>query len=225
MSTFRIIKGSQAKEADRYAIEEMKIPSLTLMENASRWIAEEAKRVADAEAPVLVCSGIGNNGADGLCAAVMLHEAGYSNITAVICGDEENATPEWKQQMEAYSALGLPLVRFDETTDINALVPEPAAVIDALFGIGLHRPVKGLDKKLVEQMNLSKGWILSVDIPSGIDSDTGEVKGEAVHADETVTFGCRKTGLCALPGEKYAGRVRIVDIDLPEEAYLHAVEM
>ncbi|MBR2779059.1 MAG: NAD(P)H-hydrate epimerase [Firmicutes bacterium] len=225
MSTFRIIKGSQAKEADRYAIEEMKIPSLTLMENASRFVADAAKRIAEADAPILICSGTGNNGADGLCAACILHEEGYGNITVVLCGDEDNATPEWKHQMEAYTALGLPLVRFDENTDINDLVPEPAVLIDALFGIGLHRPVKGLFKTLIEQINLTKGWILSVDIPSGIDSDTGEMKGEAVRADETVTFGCRKTGLCARPGEKYAGRIRIVDIDIPEEAYLHAVQL
>lgn len=226
MSTFRVIKGTQAKEADRYAIEKMNIPSLKLMENASEKVADEVmKRAADADAAILICSGTGNNGADGLCTACILHAGGYSNITVVVCGEEAEATPEWKHQMEAYTALGLPLVRFADGVDINALVPEPAVVVDGLFGIGLHRPVKGLFKTLVEQINLTKGLVISIDIPSGIDSDTGEVKGEAVRADETVTFGCRKTGLCSLPGEKYAGVVRIVDIDIPEEAYLHAVNM
>lgn len=224
MSTFRIITGTQSKAADRYAIDTLKIPSLTLMENASRCVAEEIIRTSDPSASVLLCSGVGNNGADGLCVGRLLYEAGFRNLQAILCGSEEKATWEFRHQLEEYEKLGLPDVWYEETSDIREIMAEPDVLVDGVFGIGLHRPVEGRFLRLLEQMNEAGGRVVAIDIPSGVDSDTGEIMGAAVQADVTITFGCKKTGIAVDPGASKAGRVRIADIDIPEEAYLQAID-
>ena len=224
MSTFRIITGTQSKEADRYAIDTLKIPSLTLMENASRCVADEVIRAAEPSENILLCCGTGNNGADGICVGRLLHDAGFRNIHAVLCGDEEKATWEFRHQLEEYRKLDLPYTWFENESDIRLIMPDPDVVVDGVFGIGLHRPVEGRFLRLLEQMNAAGCGVIAIDIPSGVDSDTGEIMGTAVQAEITVTFGCKKTGIAVDPGASTAGRVRIADIDIPEEAYLHAID-
>ena len=217
-----IITGTQSKAADRYAIDVMKIPSLELMETASRKAAEELASRFGPETDILICCGTGNNGADGVCMGRILLDRGYRKIRLALCGDPAKETEEFRFQMETWNARPAhsePL-RFAPAETL----PDTDVLVDAVFGIGLHRPVEGLYREFLAEMNrIRKTFTLAVDVPSGINSDTGEVMGIAVPADVTVTFGRSKTGLVRAGGPAFAGEILVKEIGIPEEAYEAAV--
>ena len=240
-----IITGTQSKAADRYAIDVMKIPSLELMETASRKAAEELASRFGPETDILICCGTGNNGADGVCMGRILLDKGYRKIRLALCGDPAKETAEFRFQMETWKARPehTQPMRFvlqeagaapsgtasasgndpDRETGISSL-PDTGVLVDAVFGIGLHRPVEGLYREFLAEMNrIRKTFTLAVDVPSGINSDTGEVMGIAVPADVTVTFGRSKTGLVRAGGPAFAGEILVKEIGIPEEAYEAAV--
>ncbi len=230
------ITGTQSKAADLYAIRTLGIPSLTLMENASAAAAECIMSEHPARGKVLVCCGVGNNGADGICIGRILKEHGYE-VTLYICGDEKKATEEFRAQKAAFAkACGVPVPEGEGPEDPlftalftpflhDTILPDCDVLVDAVFGIGLHRPVEGLYREFIAEMVcVENDLVAAVDIPSGIDSDTGEVMGLAVTADLTVTFGRTKTGLIRGAGKDYAGRVVVKDIGIPREAYEEALK-
>ena len=234
-----IITGTQSKAADRYAIDVMKIPSLELMETASRKAAEELVSRFTEDTDILICCGTGNNGADGVCMGRILLDRGYRKIRLALCGDPAKETDEFRFQMETWNARPAhsepmrfaPAETFSASgnaakgkTAVTSL-PDTEVLVDAVFGIGLHRPVEGLYRDFLAEMNrIRKAFTLAVDVPSGINSDSGEVMGIAVPADVTVTFGRSKTGLVLAEGPAYAGEVLIKEIGIPEEAYEAAVK-
>ena len=191
------------KELDQYTIHKIGIPSLVLMENAagavSGIIAEEHRGER-----ILIVAGVGNNGADGLCIFRMLRIRGFS-CDCIVVGKEEKATEEFRAQKKILENLSFELLeecnfrRYD-------------MIVDALFGVGLAREVTGIFAEVIEKMNESGAYICSVDMPSGISSDTGQICGCAVQADCTVTFGYRKTGNIRYPGRIYCGRTITADI-------------
>lgn len=242
---YTIITGTQSKAADRYAIGIMKIPSLELMETASRMAAEELASRFGPETEILICCGTGNNGADGVCMGRILLDRGYRKLRLALCGDPAKETEEFRFQMEAWNARPAHSepMRFvppetgsapsgtasaskhipDRESRISSL-PDTGVLVDAVFGIGLHRPVEGLYRDFLSEMNrIRKAFTLAVDVPSGINSDSGEVMGIVVPADLTVTFGRSKTGLVRAAGPSFAGEVLVKDIGIPEEAYGEAI--
>ena len=218
-----IITGTQSKAADRYAIDVMKIPSLELMETASRKAAEVLASRFTEDTDILICCGTGNNGADGVCMGRILLDRGYRKIRLALCGDPAKETEEFRFQMETWNARPAhsePL-RFAPAETL----PDTDVLVDAVFGIGLHRPVEGLYRDFLAEMNrIRKTFTLAVDVPSGINSDSWGVMGIAVPADVTVTFGRSKTGLVLAEGPAYAGEVLVKEIGIPEEAYEAAVK-
>ena len=209
-----LVSGKEMKAIDLRSIEEYGIPSLVLMERAALEVtraAEEILKAGGSKKPVVlsVC-GFGNNGADGAAAARMLHLHGI-NVSILLPAAEGNMSSEMQVQLEIAKKLGIPVYTSEEfipgTCDL---------IIDALFGIGLTRPVEGAYADLILFMNEQKKQmgteILSVDIPSGISSDTGAVMGAAVTADMTVTFGERKLGQALFPGREACGTLRVADI-------------
>ena len=234
-----IITGTQSKAADRYAIDVMKIPSLELMETASRKAAEELASRCKEDTDILICCGTGNNGADGVCMGRILLDRGYRKIRLALCGDPAKETEEFRFQMETWNARPAhsepmrfaPAEAFSASGNAadgeNAVtsLPDTEVLVDAVFGIGLHRPVEGLYRSFLAEMNrIRKTFTLAVDVPSGINSDSGEVMGIAVPADVTVTFGRSKTGLVLAEGPAFAGEVLVKEIGIPEEAYEAAVK-
>jgi len=210
------ISGTQAAAADRIAIDVLKIPSLTLMENASFQAAEYIREHYGEEKRVLILCGTGNNGADGVCIGRMLLESGYP-VRVLVCGNPEKETAEFRIQEERYKKAGGEISFFHE----NDVLPETELLVDAVFGTGLHRPVSGIYRTLIEAADaLRTEEKIAVDIPSGINSDTGELMGAGIKADVTVTFGKNKTGLLIGEGRKYAGHVEVREIGIPEEAYV-----
>lgn len=202
MGEIRILDAAQMREADARTIA-AGTPGAALMERAGAAVARAAGELAPADAPVLVVCGPGNNGGDGFVAARLLAERGRRVEVALLGarealrGDAAGAAARWPGPV----------------MDARAASPERAGlVIDALFGTGLARDLEGDAAAVVAAMAASGRPILSVDIPSGIDADTGAARGPALHAARTVTFAARKPGHLLLPGRLRCGAVSVVDI-------------
>ena len=214
------ITGTVAKAADRYAMDVMGLKSLALMETASSKIAEYVTKqyLYQREKKISVLCGVGNNGADGVCAARMLLEEGYQPRVYIV-GDMEKASWEFLYQLfyfQQAEGAALPYRAGDALRDDDIL-------IDAIFGIGLHREIAGDYRSFIEEANRHRhGFVLAIDAPSGINTDTGELMGCGIKADVTITFGRNKTGLVCGAGQNFAGRVLVEDIGIPDEAYIEA---
>lgn len=212
------------KEIDAYAIQEVGIPSLVLMERAALATADLLMKEYDRKTGgtggrrVLVLCGTGNNGADGAAIARILFLRGCF-VTVLTVGEERLRTPEMVKQLAIDEQLEIPVVEFSD------FIPGSCDIaVDALFGVGLGRPLEGEYLAAVELIGqLKPALTVSVDLPSGIHSDTGAVMGAAVKADLTVTFGFEKLGLVLFPGKEYCGQVEIADIGFPpcEGAWEH----
>ena len=186
-----LVNREKMKEIDRRTIQEVGIPSLVLMERAAFSVVLALEKRYGRQQRVLCVCGTGNNGADGVAVARILHERGQRSAIYIPV-ESEHSTEEWKRQIEIAQYLGIPVLRE------NLNWREYTVLVDALFGIGLSREVRGNYQKVIKEMNDSKVPILAVDIPSGICSTTGKVLGDAVKADLTVTFGVKKVGLVYL---------------------------
>jgi hydroxyethylthiazole kinase-like uncharacterized protein yjeF len=198
-----VLTTAEMEHADRLAIAGG-TPGFALMLRAGQAVAEAATDLAE-QGPVVVVAGRGNNGGDGFVAATELVARGRSVSVILLCerdslqGDAALAARGWKA----------PVLSCDPRA-----IGSPALIIDALFGAGLNRPVKGDPHDIIEAINASGAPVLSVDLPSGINGTTGAVMGVAVRATETVTFFRRKPGHLLLPGRVHCGRVRLVDIGI-----------
>lgn len=200
------LTSAQAREADRHTAE-LGVPVEWLME-AAGWACARRCRGRTA----VVC-GRGSNGGDGLAAARHLHRWGL--LTSVCCTDPGRLEGAAAREAEALHRLGVPLWR-------ELRLGGSEVVLDALYGTGLSRPPAGEDADWIRAVNSSGRRIISVDLPSGVDADTGRAYDPAVRATETVTLGLPKRGLFEMDGAALAGRVLVADIGIPPEAYARA---
>ncbi|MBQ5952061.1 MAG: NAD(P)H-hydrate dehydratase [Lachnospiraceae bacterium] len=196
-----VLSREQAKALDAFAMQTAGVPSLALMEEAAMALAQEAEAMLPAGGRALAVCGNGNNRADGLAALRILAARGYRTCAALVSGVTGSA--EFEAQLACLPAMG--------TEVKTGLAPEDVSgadlVIDAVFGIGLTRPVEGEQRRAVELMNAGDVPVLAADIPSGVDGSTGAVLGCAVRAAKTVTFGPEKIGLLQYPGAELAGSI------------------
>ncbi len=213
-----LLTKKQAKQADLHAINELKIPEIVLMEHAAIAIVD---RLAARFRPNLgatqgiVLAGTGNNGGDALAAARLLLERGVSKISVVLLGKEANLSKSAALHRNILLGLGVPL----QTKLSSQALSRADWVIDGLFGTGLSRPVEGAALLAIESLNqvAGKKWIVAVDIPSGLDADTGQPLGAAVRASETVTLGFMKRGLVTGLAADHVGRLSLATIQIPRE--------
>ncbi|AWN48750.1 bifunctional ADP-dependent NAD(P)H-hydrate dehydratase/NAD(P)H-hydrate epimerase [Methylobacterium terrae] len=205
MAGTELITTDEMRRADAAAIS-AGTPGLTLMHRAGSAVAERARALAG-DGPVLVLCGPGNNGGDGFVAARLLAQAGLPVEVALLGsvealgGDAAAAAAEWAGPVA------------------DAVRAEPggfALVIDALFGAGLSRPIEGEAAALVARVNGAGVPVLAVDVPSGLDGDTGAPRGAVVTATETVTFVRLKVGHLLLPGRRLCGPVSVAEIGIPD---------
>ncbi len=207
---------------DRAAIEGG-TPSRQLMERAARACVRALwKYLSDTpDTPrVLILAGSGNNGGDGLTAAGLLAEQGVCcHICMPVGGDGASPdtgklSPECKYRYDRIRAVGIPFVPVSSISEGGY-----TAVLDALFGIGLHRTVEGLCAEAICAVNALCVPVVAVDIPSGVSGATGEILGEAIRATETVTVACPKVGMYRYPGAMYCGICTVAEIGIsPDEA-------
>jgi ADP-dependent NAD(P)H-hydrate dehydratase / NAD(P)H-hydrate epimerase len=219
-----VLSREQMRAYDRYAVETCHVPGLVLMENAGRGAADviAALVVVRAARVVVVCGG-GNNGGDGFVVARHLLARG-ADTHVLLTASSEQVTGDARINHDAYIDLG---GRFTEIGDGKALAPLDAAltradvIVDAVFGTGLGRPVQEHLARVIEAINAASGLRVSLDLPSGLDADTGSPLGAAVQAHHTVTFGHPKVGLLTPVGASLAGEVHVVDLGVPESIVAH----
>lgn len=193
------------KQLDRATIEKMGIPSLVLMERAALAVFDCLKQQFLLKKTLVVC-GSGNNGADGVAVARLLHLAGYP-VDLYLAGNPDSFTDEMKVQWQAAANYRVSVVN-------NFRLSEYTTIVDALFGVGLSRELSGKYQSLVNEINATGIPVLAVDIPSGIHAGTGQVMGTAIRAACTVTFAYRKLGISLYPGTVYAGKVLVKDVGI-----------
>jgi NAD(P)H-hydrate epimerase len=195
---------------DRIAMEELHLPGIVLMENAARGIAAAALRLlARRPGPVSVVCGPGNNGGDGLAAARHLANAGAEVRLHLVVppeGYREGSDPA--THLVVARAMRLP-----ERADLD--LAGAALVLDGIFGTGLRRRVRDPYRAAIEAVNRAEAAILAIDLPSGLDADTGEILGVAVRADLTATMGAAKVGFDLAEGPAHVGEVEVVDLGIP----------
>ncbi|MBQ8291466.1 MAG: NAD(P)H-hydrate dehydratase [Clostridia bacterium] len=208
-----ILTTAQMREADRYTIETLGVPSLVLMERAGQALALEAERFCVKGKILCVCGG-GNNGGDGFVCARILKEKGYT-VEVVFFADK--TSPECAENMRKYLALG----------GVIRTVPVPAdLVVDCLLGTGFHGKPTEAYEAAINAVNTLSTAVLSADIPSGVNGDNGEVASVAVRASKTLCIGEVKAGVYLGDGIDYAGEVLCVDIGiaLPEKTYAYLID-
>lgn len=199
-------------DADKRAINFYKIPSIVLMENAAMAFFSEVK---DMYHKFVVVSSCGNNGGDGLAIARHLYIRGRE-VKVYIAGNPDKMTEDCRINYEILKNLEVPINFLEEDKlDKFSEAIRDYFLVDAIFGTGLSREVQGFYKELIEKINLCSKATLSVDIPSGINADTGEVMGAAIKASETITFHKIKKGLLKAP--RYTGVLKVRYIGIPNK--------
>jgi NAD(P)H-hydrate epimerase len=198
----------QMRATDRWAIDDLGIPSLDLMERAGEGLARVVAETVPG-GPVVVVCGPGNNGGDGFVAARILHDDGR-DVTVLAVVDADAYTGDARANLER---LPVPLRPFDP-----AAVEGAAVAVDALLGTGVKGAPRPPADAAVAALNALDAPVVAADVPSGVDASTGEVAGDAVRAVATATFAAAKPGLWIHPGKGHTGRVEVIDIGIPPGA-------
>ena len=208
----------QVRNVDRQAIEHYHMSGLVLMENAGHNAATIIDERLGPNAQAWICCGHGNNGGDGCVIARHLSNRGWS-IRLMITGDENRMTPDTLANYRIIRAMGIDITVAADATTQNAeidRVTEADVVIDALLGTGFRGAVRSPTDTLINRINtVTKRTIVAIDLPSGLDCDTGVPSNATVCADLTITFVARKIGFDAPHAAAYVGHVEVADIGAP----------
>lgn len=198
---------AESRALDARAVRELGMPSILLMENAARGVADAARGLG---ASWMILCGPGNNGGDGLAAARHLGRAARVHLLAA---PEPSRCPDAALQLRILRNAGVPV--HSEAPDPDR-VPAGTVWIDALYGTGLVRPLDGAAARWVDLFNRAVGPKLCVDVPSGLHGDSGEALGGiACRGDVTVTFHAAKQGLLVATARPYVGRVIVAPLGIP----------
>lgn len=209
----------EMQKMDKYTMEKLGLPGIVLMENAGARVVEEIVSCELGEnRRIVVIAGGGNNGGDGFVIARRLFDLGYDTLLCVLA-DPARIKGDAKVHFDVYINRKLPIFYLHEN-NVEALrleLERGDIIVDAILGTGVNGPVRAPFNMVISLMNnyAGKKAIISVDIPSGVSSDTGKVEGSAIKADRTVTFVFPKKGFFLQDGPKYIGEWKAVDISVP----------
>jgi hydroxyethylthiazole kinase-like uncharacterized protein yjeF len=214
----KIATAQQIKNIDRRCIRDFGIPGTVLMENAASAVMAEMERFFDGlgHLKVGIICGKGNNGGDGLALARRLSIRGVP-VRVALLAPFSSVTGEAKINLSVLRKMDVEIVQNAAARSLADIIAWSDVLVDAIFGAGLSSPLKGVYAQAVNMMNASGRHIVAVDIPTGIDADTGATMNIAVEADLTVTMALLKRGLVLFPGARYAGTIRVADIGIPAE--------
>ncbi|MDI6711082.1 MAG: NAD(P)H-hydrate dehydratase [Bacillota bacterium] len=218
----RLVTSAEVRDIDRRATDEYGVPGLILMENAGRQVFAAAAETLGGESRlagklVVVICGRGNNGGDGFVAARHLLLRGV-RVKLFLAADPQTVAGDARVNLEIWERFGQKMYTERDKNFHQALqltLMQADLVIDALYGTGFKGVLKDRAAKVAEAVNASGRPVIAVDIPSGVDADTGAVRGPAVRAARTVTMGLPKPGLYLYPGAEYTGEITVADISLP----------
>src|SRR5688572_2534579 len=217
----RILNAAQMREADRYTIEDIGIPSLVLMENAGRQVvaAIEAAYEAKLDGRVAVLCGRGNNGGDGFVVARTLLQRGIDAAVFVL-GSVSEVRGDARINLDILGRLGVTVVEVgdEQTWELHfSEIAQGRLIVDAVLRTGLKQALGGMMETVVADVNASGIPIVSIDLPSGLSADTPHLIGDCIDASMTVTLAAPKLPLVLPPGEAHAGDVVIADIGIPTD--------
>lgn len=216
-----LVNSSEMNEIDRITTENYGIPAIVLMENAGINVVDALSRESGGlfMKRINVFCGGGNNGGDGFVIARHLKTEG-ARVKIYFTGDYALLKEESLINLKAAGKYGIQIINLRSADDIKSNESSILGcdiVIDALIGTGLKNDVSGFMAQLIVYINMMAKYTVAVDIPSGVDSDTGDIKGVGVYASLTVTFGLPKTGITIYPGLEYTGKLIVADINFPPE--------
>jgi NAD(P)H-hydrate epimerase len=213
----RTITIRQSREIDLKAASKYGMPVLLLMENAGRSVAEETlTQIQHKDKDVVVICGKGNNGGDGFVAARHLLAEGIG-VKVFLAGKISDVRNEAKINLEILLKLKRKIIEVDAKALplIKKQLLKSAVIIDALLGVGVSGEVRGVYGDLIRLINASEAYVVSVDIPSGLDADTGKILGCCVKAQKTVTFLAKKRGMVSGAAPKYCGHIVVKGLGIP----------
>ena len=208
-----LVTSEEMKRYDKATIEKIGIPGPVLMERAAlqTFFCLKERGQITAGHKVLILAGYGNNGGDGLVLARLLCEANMK-VYLWLVGNEAKATQDFQLQKRIIGSY--PIKEVSEKPKGSHDV-----IVDALFGVGLSRPLEGKYLEAIESLNHESGFKVAMDIPSGVSADTGEILGTAFRADLTVTYGFEKKGLYLYPGKSLSGEIVLADVGISKRSF------
>jgi hydroxyethylthiazole kinase-like uncharacterized protein yjeF len=220
----KAVTPDQMNNIDRRAIEQFGIPGIILMEHAASRLLEKLKsRWPNLEGKtIVIIAGKGNNGGDGLALARMLMPYN-AKVLVYLLARVGDLRGDAQVNGNILVNLGVTINTLLEEGDLNALkedIERADVIVDAILGTGIRGMVTGLTQRVIELINQGARYVLSVDIPSGVNGTTGEVMNTCVRAHDTVTFQLPKVGQLVHPGKEYTGHLEIVDIGIPKPAWV-----
>ncbi|MDD5561993.1 MAG: NAD(P)H-hydrate epimerase [Candidatus Omnitrophica bacterium] len=213
----RILTAGQAKALDKMAVEKFGIPVLLLMENAGSAVSIEALKVLrDHPGKIAVFCGKGNNGGDGFCAARHLLAAGI-RPDVYLAGKISDIKDEAGVNLNILLQLRQKITQVspEKLHFIKTKAKKYSLIIDALLGVGARGKLRQVYQELVNIINASKAYVLSVDIPSGLDAASGKLPGACIKADKTITFVGKKRGMTSGKGKSHCGKILVKNIGVP----------
>ncbi len=214
------ITREQVRRVDELAIERYGIAGLVLMENAGQNAAAIIRDTYGPPGKAWICCGLGNNGGDGFVIARHLHNAGWS-VRVVLAGDPSRMTPDTRANYAIVEAMKLEVSVAQSGETQRALagtISHDEIVVDALLGTGFRGEVRSPTAELIDAINgAAKRALVAIDVPSGLDCDTGLPSNATVRADLTITFVAAKAGFAVASAGPYVGRIEVADIGAPRE--------
>lgn len=212
-----IMSRENCQRMDSYAINKIGIPSIVLMENAAN---EVLFRIKDLGEKYVVFCGEGNNGGDGLAIGRKLINLN-KDVIFVIINERNRFTSDFEINLNILKNLDATIIHINKEEDISIIknISNLGKIaVDCIFGVGLNRNISSLCSKIIDFINMSFDNIISVDVPSGLNSDTGEVMGNSVKAKKTYSFEVVKKGFISYKALEYLGELEIISIGIPTEA-------
>lgn len=207
-------------QIDRYTIEELGIDGVVLMEQAGRRVTEEILAEYSALEKVVVLAGKGNNGGDGFIISRLLEQEGIA-VQTFLVGNKDEITGDAWVNLEILERLDDQVTEVTTAADVENLpsdLKQADLIVDAMLGTGIKGKLRGLFPNIIDLVNEVNTEVTAVDIPSGVEADSGIVREMAVQAQQTVTFALPKLGLLLYPGAKFVGQLKVVDIGIPKQA-------
>ncbi|MCY6354565.1 NAD(P)H-hydrate dehydratase [Clostridium sp. ZS2-4] len=214
----RIVTSQEMRQIDKFCIENLKIPSIVLMENAALKVLKNLDIHRD-NCFVVIC-GSGNNGGDGLALARHLWVL-KKKVDIFLIGEEESLSQDSRVNYNVLLNMGVNVNFIKNIGDVDELrnaINRSEVIVDAIFGTGLSREVKDIYGIVISIINISSKYVVSIDIPSGLNANTGEILGAAVKADKTISFQFYKRGFLKYEAHNLTGEIILEEIGIPEFA-------
>ena len=214
----KVVTSKQMREIDRKAIEENNLSGLALMENAGLKIFQSLKNIYPnlRLKKIIIFSGSGNNGGDGFVVARRLYDYGVK-AKVFLLAPFNKIKGEAGENLNIIDKMGVELIELkaEKLEEIKGTIQNSDLIIDAILGTGLQGRVTGLKSKIIDLINVAGKEVVAIDVPSGLNADTGKIEGPCIKATYTITLALPKIGLLLFPGASYAGKVTVEDIGIP----------